>query len=310
MTDVKHKSQRSEFKLTPEVRIAFPFVHEKRTKTAAGELLEKPRHDMVLLFPKLHNDATQCPNYAMLAAHCMEAAGKAWPGAGWPQGGKWPIQDGDQPHTPKPKPGVVPKTAEQIAAANAWRKGHWVIEASTNLEPGPRVAVMQNGQAVEIPARIGANGQPLYKSGDYGFVSLNAYSFQNKTFGCNFGFEGVLFSRPGEAIGSSGPKSTAAMFGSVATVAQGAAPAGPPIPGQYAAPPAPAAPVPAAPVYAAPAPVYAAPTAAAPPLPPTYAVSAAPAAPPLPPGVAPPPPLPPMAAPGAPPALPPFPAPG
>lgn len=266
MTDVKHKSQRSETLLIGEARIAFPFHHEKRTKSAGGASLEKPRHDAVVLVPKLNADPTQCPNYAKLAGLCMEAATKAW--GSWPQGGKWPVQDGDVPHVSKPKPGITPKTAEQIAAANVWRKGCWVIEVSTNLDPGPRVCVLQNGVAVEIPAKIVA-GVQLYKSGDYGYVSLNAYSFQNQTFGVNFGYEGVLYTRPGEAIGSSGPRSAQAMFGDVAGMAPPSAPpvpsAGPPMPPQQAAPPAP------------PAPTYSA-------VPPTAPVAPpAPPAPPMPP---------------------------
>lgn len=249
MTQEKHKSQRSETKLTPESRIAFPFHHEKRTKSAGGAPLEKPRHDAIVLVPKLNSDPTQCPNYAILASMCMEAATKAW--GSFPQGGKWPIQDGDIPHTPKPKPGVAPLTPEQIAERNKWRKGSWVIEVSSNLDPGPRVCVMQNGVAVEIPAKI-VNGQQLYKSGDYGFVSLSAYTFHNQTFGVNFGYEGVLYTRPGEAIGSSGPRSAAQMFGGVVGTAapQSSAPpplgAPQPMPG-YAPPPMPPA-MPSAPV--------------------------------------------------------------
>jgi hypothetical protein len=259
MTEVKHKSQRSETKLIGEARIAFPFHHEKRTKSAGGAPLDKPRHDSVVLVPKLNVDPAQCANYAALAGLCMEAATKAW--GSFPQGGKWPIQDGDVPHVSKPKPGVVPLTAEQQAAKNAWRRGYWVIEVSTNLDPGPRVCVLQNGVAQEIPAKMVA-GQQLYKSGDYGYVSLNAYSFQNQTFGVNFGYEGVLYTRPGEAIGSSGPRSASQMFGDVAGMAvapslpvPGVAPAAPappapaPAPQQYAHPKAPAAPM--APTYAA-----------------------------------------------------------
>jgi hypothetical protein len=260
MTDVKHKSQRSETKLIGEARIAFPFHHEKRTKSAGGAPLEKPRHDAVVLLPKLHADPAQCPNYAILAGLAMEAATKAW--GSFPAGGKWPIQDGDQPHVAKPKPGVAPKTPEQIAASNAWRKGSWVIEVSTNLDPGPRVCVMQNGVAQEIPAKV-VNGQQLYKSGDYGYVSLNAYSFQNQTFGCNYGYEGVLYTRPGDPIGSSGPRSASQMFASVAGTAAPAAPAAPGAAPTMPIPPmAPAAPMPpAAPTMAPPAPP-------APPLPP------------------------------------------
>lgn len=277
MTEVKHKSQRSETALIGEARIAFPFHHEKRTKSAGGKALDKPRHDAVVLLPKMA-DAANCPNYAKLAALAFEAARKAWPtsvdAAGnwvWPEGGKWPIQDGDIPHISKPKPGVPVKTPEQIAASNAWRKGSWIIEVSTNLDPGPRVCVMQNGVAQEIPAKV-VGGVQLYKSGDFGFVSMNAYTFQNETWGVNYGYEGVLYTKPGEAIGSSGPRSASQMFGAVAGTVAAPAPAAPgagPVP---PAPPAPAAPVAAPPI----APV--APAAPPPPMP--GAMPPAPAAPP------------------------------
>jgi hypothetical protein len=170
--------------------------------------------------------------------------------------------DGDVPYKPKaPPPGQPAKVVDPNAYG--WRKGHWQIEVSHYLDPGPRVCVMQNGQAVEIPAKT-VLGQQMYKSGDYGYISLYAWAYERETFGINFGFEGVLFSRPGEQIGSSGgPKSAAAMFGSVAPVGQMAPPAGP-----VAAPgPAPAPAPAAAPVYAPP------PGAVAPPPPspaPTY----------------------------------------
>lgn len=254
----QHKSQRSESALTPEIRIAYPHVHEKRTKRANGQPLKSPRHDATLLVPKLHNDPAQCPNYAMLAKHCMEAAAKAW--GNFPQGGHWPIQDGDAP--PKPKAPTVPGQAAAAPKEYPWRKGNWIVEVTHNLDPGPRVCVMQNGQAVEIPARVIA-GKVMYKGGDYGFVSIHAYTFQNEKFGVNFGFEGVLFTREGEAIGSSGPRSASDMFGGVArVVAPAIAPtAGPPgVPGFYTPPPMPAATAPAP----APAPAMPVPPAAAP----------------------------------------------
>lgn len=275
MTTEKHKSQRSETVLIGEARIAYPFHQEKRTKSAGGKPLDKPRNDAVVMMPKL-GAADVCPNYAKLAAMPMEAARKAWPtsvdAAGnwtWPAGGKWPIQDGDIPHVSKPKPGVAAKTPEQIAAGNAWRKGYWIVEVSTNLPEGPRVCVMQNGVAQEIPAKV-VNGVQLYKSGDFGFVSMNAYSFSNETWGCNYGYEGVLYTRPGDPIGSSGPRSATQMFGAVAGSVGAAPPAAPAAPSAPTAPAAPGAP---------PAP----PVAAAPPLAP--AAPPAPPAPPLPPGL-------------------------
>jgi hypothetical protein len=296
LTTEQHKSQRSTTRMLGqsldatgavvgvpiEIRIAHPYIHEKRTKSAAGDPMEKPRYDAVILVPKLHHDATQCPNYLTIQAHCMEAATKAW--QGFPQGGKWPIQDGDIPFPQKLKPGKTPLTPEQLIARNKWRTGSWIIEVTNYMDPGPKVTVLQNGRAVEIAAKVVA-GTQLYKSGDYGYVSLNAYTFHNKTFGVNFGFEGVLFIRPGELIGSSGQRSADQMFAGIPLQA----PAGgaPMPPGAPAAPqmPGPAAP---APTYAQP--VAAAPQMASPPM--------APAAPPAPTATYAAPPMPP-AAPGA-----------
>lgn len=334
-TTEKHKAQRSVSRLfgqsldaqgkviggPTETRTAYPFVHTKRTKSAAGEPVDKPHFVLTVMVPKLTNDATTCPNYAMLAAHCMEAATKAW--GSWPQGGKWPIQDGDIPYPQKLKPGQTPLTAEQIAERNKWRVGYWIIEATNYTDEGPRVAVVQNGIEQEIKSQT-VGGQQLYKSGDFGFVFLCAYTFHNKTFGVNFSLEGVCFTRPGEKIGNSGPKSVSSMFGGVgAAVGAGMAtaqPPGPPNPGHPYAPggvgnPAPVAPgtapmPPVAPVAAGAAPMPpAAPVApVAPPAPPAPPVVAAPPVAP----VAPPPPFAPPA-PGMPPAaptLPAFPTPG
>lgn len=314
------KTQRSTPALTPEVRIAHPYVHERQTKRANNTPLEKPRYSAVLMLPKTHADPSQCANYRLLWQHAVEAARKMWPqsidAAGawvWPQGLNLPVLDGDVPYKPK---NVLPGQQQAAAPADPnkynWRKGGWQIEVGHTLEPGPRVCVMQAGQAVEIPAKV-MLGKQQYKSGDYGYVSLYAYAWQHESgkFGVSFGFEGVLFTREGEAIGSSGPKSASAMFGGIAPVGvspmpPGMASAAPAMP-QPMAPAMPTAPAhpgfavpsgaPAAPVAQA----YAPPAAAAP-LPPGGAAPApsyAPPAPPAAPSMAPPP--------GG--GLPPFPAP-
>src|SRR5205823_2383181 len=126
-----------------------------------------PHFAITAKVPKLTNDATTCANYAALAAHCMEAATKAW--GSWPQGGKWPIQDGDIPYPQKLKPGQTPLTPEQVAERNKWRTGHWIIEATNYLDEGPRVAIVQNGVEMPITAQTVA-GQQLYKSGDHGYI--------------------------------------------------------------------------------------------------------------------------------------------
>lgn len=284
----KIKSQRSQSVNGPECRIAYPFFHERRTKNAAGQPLKTgPRFDGQFMYPKLSADAATCANYKFLSGLCMEAAAKMWPGAGWPAGAIWPIKDGDVPYVSKPKPGQTPLTPEQVAEKNAWRKGYWIFEAANYLDPGPRVAVLLNGQVVEIPARI-VNGQSMYKSGDYGIPNLHAYAYQNEQFGVNFGFDGFCFTRPGDAIGNSGPRSAEQMFGGVAGTVAAPAPA---MPGVGATPAMPAAPQSYAPQ---------------PPMPPqTYAPPLAPVAPVAPVG---PPPVPMAPAPGLP-ALPPLPGP-
>ena len=296
MTDQKHQRKRSFSRMLGqsvvidaagrktaagapiEVRIAYPYVHELRTKTAAGDKIDFPGYEASILVPKLAADATQCPNYAALAAHCMEAATEAW--GSWPAGGKWPIQDGDIPHAQKLTPGQVPLTPEQIAERNKWRTGSWIIEVSSGADYPPQVAVVQNGVEVPVTAKT-VGGQQMYKSGDYGYVFLHSFTFHNKTFGVDFGFNGICFTRPGEKIGSSGAKSIQSMFGGVgAAVGAGMAAAQPPGTAP-AAPPAGTAPMPPA---AAPVAPPAAPVApVAPPAPPAAPIAAAaPPAPPLP----------------------------
>lgn len=277
---VKKKNERSEPKQSREVRIAFPFVHKRRKKTYNGA--EKSSYSASLLFPKLHHDPQQCPNHQFLWGLACEAAMKMWPGSikadgmwGWPDGALLAIKDGDNPVVPKPKPGVPAPTPEQAAQRNAWRKGSWVVEVTNNLEPGPRVAVMQSGQWLEIPTNV-VNGQTMYKSGDYGIVSMDAWAYENEQFGINFGFEGVLFTRPGDPIGSSGPRSAAEMFGDMAPAA---IPGATPPPAAYA--PNPLGTPPGAVAYQAPQPAPA-PAAPVPPAPPMPAAPPSPALPPFP----------------------------
>ena len=263
MTTEKHKSQRSENANTPTVRGAYPFCFKMREKRANGMALKSPRNDVTLLFPKLNPDPAQCANYKFLCDLVMQAATKAW--GSWPAGGHLPIQDGDADVKPPAlKPGQTPLDAAGLAAHAAkytWRKGHWIIEA-TNYIPGAlKVAVLQNGQVVEIPADT-INGRRMFKSGDYCIASIHAYTFHNEKWGVNFGFEGILWVGEGEAIGSSGPRAASAMFaGAAPQLPAGVKPPGstapafaPPAPAPvqaYAPPPAtpmpPAAPVPPAP---------------------------------------------------------------
>jgi hypothetical protein len=251
---------------------------------------------MVLLAPKTNADPALCANYRILADHCYAAAKALWPSSVdangqwvWPQGARWPIMDGDVPYKTKaPPPGQQAKPVDPNA--HAWRKGNWQVEVSHFMDPGPQVAVMQNGVAVPIPSKNGPNGRPLYKGGDYGHASIYglAYEHEQGTFGVNMCFEGILFTREGEPIGSSGPKTAEQMFGAVAQVSAPAPSYAPPpsAPGPVPMPAPPAPPVPSAAPPTVPAPQYQA---------------APPVAPPPPPSA----PMPPVAAAGA--GLPPFP---
>lgn len=267
MAYVKHDTKRSEVQLIGEVRIAHPYHHEKRTKSAGGALLDNPHYTGALLLPKL-GPAESCPNYKRLSDMAMEAATKAW--GAWPDGGKWPILDGDIPFPHKPKPGEKALTPEQLVERNKWRTGSWHIEVANYLD-GPKVSLLRDGVVQDIPAQ-NINGQQLYKSGDHGFVSMNSYSFQNKTWGVNFGYEGVCYTRQGDLIGGS-PKSSAQMF---AGIPMGTPQAGPAAPGG-----APSAPLP---THAAP-PIAPAPTAPSAPVAAPMPTAYAPGSPPMPPGM-------------------------
>jgi hypothetical protein len=289
---VKIKSQRSDPQNSPsEIRVAYPFFHEKRTKNSAGVPFVKqdgtpnPRYSATFMFPKLSSDPHQCANYMFLWSIAVEAAKKMWPQnvdqAGnwvWPQGAQFAVKDGDVPFAPKPKPGQPIPNADEIAKKNAWRNGFWIVEAENFLDPGPRIAKVFNGQPVELPAKV-INGVTSYKSGDYGIVNVHAYAYQRETFGVSFGFDGFCFTREGEMIGSNaGPRSAAQMFGSVAgtvpqsTVGQVAPPVPSPaqsiMPNGAVLPPA----APPAPVAAPPSPPLAP---AAPPPPPAPAMAPA-----------------------------------
>lgn len=292
---MEKKSHRSASFLTPQNpawRLAYTFLHDKKTKDWEGKPLDTPISEVTVLVPKLHPDPEHCGNMKFLRTFIMEAHIKAGWGSTWLNGAGFPVKNGDEP--PKPKM-VNGQLVQPDPASWEFRKNHWYFRAGSS-KFNPIVAILENGVKQELPARV-VNGRTYYKSGDYGVVGLHCYTYQNKTFGISFGLEGVIFTKDGEPIGTSGPKSMDAMFAGIGGPAPiQMAPGGPPMPPgpQYAAPaPGPAAaPVYAAPIQTAPvAPVYAAPAPG-----PAYApVAPAPALPPMPPGV------------GAPGALPAFP---
>lgn len=290
----KKRNERSAPQNSPsEIRQAYPFFHEKRTKNAAGIPFTKkdgtpnPRFSGTFMFPKLSSNPHQCANYMFLWGLACEAARKMWPQnvdqSGqwvWPAGAQFDVKDGDVPFQSKPKPGQPLPDPAEVAKKNEWRRGYWIVEAENFLpDTVIRVAKVVNGQVVDIVARV-VNGVEQYKSGDWGYPCIHAYAYENETFGVNFGFDGFLFTREGERIGNNaGPKSAAQMFGSVAgTVAnsnmggQGAAPvasgmpSAPPVAPTTAyapaAPIAPAAPPPSPPMPSAAAPTYTAPSVA------------------------------------------------
>lgn len=269
-----HKTSRSMAAASMTIRGAYFYIHEKRPKDAKKVPIpeDQQKYEFVGLIPKLNNDPAQCANYRFFSDLAMSAVQgqEEWRG-NWPAGGNWPIKDGDDPVK---------------SAKYPWQKGSWVINFSTNF--APKVATQMNGPRQEIPARrIGTTD--LYKSGDHCVVSTYAFTYDHKTRGVKFDFEGLLFVAPGEVIGTAS-RSVDEMFGASQGGAPGPAPTmAPPAAPQYAQP-APVAPT-MAPPPASPAPVYAAPPAApqyaAPPMPPVGGppmppVTSAPGLPPFP----------------------------
>lgn len=273
-TPAKIKSQRSDAVNAPfETRAAYIFFHTKKTKSAAGELYQDnegnatPRHASTLLIPKL-GDASVCKNYAFLWGLAVQAAMKMWPTSvdasgqwQWPAGAKFPVNDGDVPFPQKPQPGKALLTDAERIEKNKWRNGFWTLDVESRSEVG--VAKVIDGSIYELPAQrcrlvqVQGHGQmladaaapELYKSGDWGIPNIHAYAYQNKTFGVNFGFDGFLFTREGEAIGNGGgggPRSASQMFGGLgfsvaASAPAAAAPVAPQAPAAPAAPALPAA---------------------------------------------------------------------
>lgn len=217
-----HKTVRSITIQSPVIRGAYFYLHETRKKDGAGKEIpvDKQKYEFVGLIPKLNADATKCANYMLFANTAMSIVPQVpeW-GGQYPPGGNWPIKDGDLK-----------------AAKYPWMAGHWVINFSGNF--APKVALLQNGQPTEIPARrIGATD--LYKSGDYCVVSTYAFSYDNQSRGVKFDMEGVCFVGVGEPIGAS-QRAVGQMF-------EGLASGGTPMPvipsAPTSAPVAPAAPV-------------------------------------------------------------------
>jgi hypothetical protein len=233
----KIKSQRSDAVNAPfEARAAYIYFHTKKTKSAAGELYADndgnptPRHATTLLIPKT-GDASTCKNYAFLWGLACQAGMKMWPTSvndsatwQWPPGAKFPVNDGDVPFVQKPVPGKPILSEAERIEKNKWRNGCWTLDVESRSDVG--VAKVIDGFIYEVPAQRArlVNGQVLgdpaapeiYKSGDWGIPNIHAYAYQNKTFGVNFGFDGFLFTREGEAIGNGGgggPRNTSQMFG-------------------------------------------------------------------------------------------------
>lgn len=290
MTFQKHKSHKSKPIWTTQDhpwRIAYPWFDQMRTKQASGSPMQTPRFDATVCAPKLHTDPYQCKNFMTLHNLATEAAAKAWPQNPWPiAGGVCKIEDGDKPFIFKTQPGQQPRIYNP--AEYAHRAGHWTFEISSGSFR-PSVAVAFDGTAMDVPCQT-MNGKTFYKSGDYATIRINAFTYQNETFGVKFGFDMIVFTREGEPIGSSGPKSAASMYAALAGPAAQPQPVAavtqpyPPQQPAHAPLYAPLSPplAPAALGYPAAAPAYAPPGPVAPPVPPPYPVPARAGLPPFP----------------------------
>jgi hypothetical protein len=187
-------SVKTEFFLTPEGRFVYPFLDLPRTKDPAGKPLDAPKYEVRMYIPKTSPDWRQCKVYAMLAAKVQEVLNAAFRGQ-WPMrnGENWPIIDCD----------ADPQRLER----EPWSAGHWAIALHAG-QFRPKVVDQGNN---EIPVDITGRFRD-FKSGDYGYASINCYSYDNINKGVSFGVEGVKKTRDGEMVGG-GQRSVEQMFG-------------------------------------------------------------------------------------------------
>lgn len=161
-------------------------------------------YEATIIFPKSATDSLQAPYLGPKSL--VEKVWQAWTmdpknGGQWKPGARWPVLDCDV---------INPNSQERetFAAKNEWARNCWRI-VPWSMFP-PRVVDQAN---LDVPKDM--YGEFVaFKSGDYGYVSINCFAYVTGSGGVNFEIEGVKKTRDGDAVGGA-QRSPEQMFSSV-----------------------------------------------------------------------------------------------
>ncbi len=173
--------------LTGEVRLSYVNLVTPRSQNPQNPA-DKPKYSCQILIPKT-DTATVQDILNSIEAAAQKAVNEKWGGVR-PQFASV-LHDGD---------GVKPDAGTPYGAEC---KGHWVLNASSDLKPN--VVDISNINVDLAP-------QDIY-SGMYARVTLNFYGFKNKKVGVGCGLGNVMKTRDGEPLG--GGASAASDFAGI-----------------------------------------------------------------------------------------------
>lgn len=208
------KDGHSDNKQTAVGRFTWLAVFSPSTTGYKGAARKTPRYEAAIIIPKTHPNPQYCQNYQMLMGLLAEAARTGVPGGQIPPMDRkdFPIRDCDaDPAELAKKPYIA---------------GHWRIKAGGERKPS--IFVAPSPQPVLLPE---INGKPTIKSGDFGVLSIHAYTWGDKK-GQSFGLEAIAKTSDGDAIGS-GDRDGSEIFSGILQPGQNASgqgynqPAGP-----------------------------------------------------------------------------------
>lgn len=183
---------KTDFFIPPEGRFCYPFLDTPRMEDLNGKRLDDPKYETVFYIPKTSANPQECRVYQQLAAKIMEVVNQAfrgqWPERDWKN---WPIRDGDAELEKSP-----------------WGAGCWRIACHGGKFRPPGYDAGNNPLQRDVTDRYRD-----FKGGDYGYVSINCFSYDNITKGVSFGLEMFKKSRDGDPIGGGGARPVEAVFG-------------------------------------------------------------------------------------------------
>lgn len=255
------KKFQGHFFATPtEGRLIWVSVVDPSLLDLNGKPYDKPRYELTFVFKKEGPDQFNDPIYRFYSQKAMEVfqlqhGHQDWNRVRTDKESSWPIKNCDEAF---------------FLEKNPWAAGCWKIKVWS--QNPPKISDARNNEILREDIRR-MSESPI-KSGDYGFLAMNFWSYEfNGINGISGGLEGVKISRQGDPVGGIG-RSVEAMFGAsegppvygISNSPIGPGP-GPMIdtpstpvygtggPGGYGAAPPPWTPMPTAPVMPPPPPV-------------------------------------------------------